>query len=188
MFGLFKKQTEQVSPRRIPRGVLPTFVTDESVILCKKNTSVRNTYEIRLLLYMAEKNGKNFVLKVPPGAKVDDDLRVHLQQHVGFVQEMEIESYSIYIGHKDAKGEEGDGWVFGDSDAWLSFIDSLQSHWLKQHLVVGASFAGENCTIFEQELKEETVSQTNIDDGNVKEALLALLAATHEQGGEVYIQ
>ncbi|MBU4460122.1 MAG: hypothetical protein KJ579_06110 [Verrucomicrobia bacterium] len=137
---------------------------------------------------MATQHGKPFVLAVSPGADVAEDLRTHLAKHGGSVQETKIETYSIYFGHQDARGTEGDGWVFGDSDAWRLFLNSLKSEWLKQHLGAGASFKGEELSMLDSELERESISQVNVDNENVKEALRALIVAAREQGGDVFIQ
>lgn len=188
MFGLFKKKEKPSEDRGTPRGVLPTHVTDDAIFLCKSCQAVRNAYEIRLVLFMASQYGKPFVLCVSPGAEVGRDLREHLAKHGGSVQERKIDIYSVYIGHQNAQGSEGDGWVFGDSDAWRPFVASLKSQWLKQNLAPGVSFTGDGLSRLQQELEPESISQLNIDKENVKEALLALIVAARAKGGEVFIQ
>lgn len=186
MFNLFKKQPKKED--RKPRSVIPTYVTDKAIILCKNSPTIRNSYEIRLMLFMAIKNGKPFVLGVSPGARVAEDLQAHIANNGGTIQETKISEYSIYIGHQNPQGSEEDGWVFGDSNDWNSFIASLNSQWIKEQLAVGSSFAGETLTRLQNELEKESILKTNIDEENVKEALLALIIAAKQSRGEVFIQ
>src|SRR5215831_372119 len=110
MFSSFKRKPLDRKTEPRPRGVQPTYVTGDSVILCKASPTVRNAYEIRLALYMAFTRKSRFILAVRPGTKVEPGLRAHLQKHGGSVQERELQDYSVFVGHIKATGDEGDGW------------------------------------------------------------------------------
>jgi hypothetical protein len=170
------------------RGVLPTFVSDDLVVLCKSSPTIRNSYEIRLALYMAFTRNSKFILAVRHGAKVDPVLRAHLEQHGGSIQEMEISDYSVYVGHSKPDGEEGDGWVLGDSKAHSKLCATLRSDWCRKRIAVGSSLAGADIGALERVLIAESISQTNIDDENVRDALLALAHAAKTVGGTIFVQ
>src|SRR5436309_981683 len=108
-----------------PRGILPTSVTDQQVILCKAAPTIRNTYEIRLALFMAAQSGRTFVLAVSPMAFVDQALEAHIRQHGGDIVREAIQRHSVYLGAVDREGAEGDGWVAGDGQTWGSVICAL---------------------------------------------------------------
>jgi hypothetical protein len=190
MFGWFKKSTNAEAPAAAPnaRGVQPSYVTDDSFVLGKSCAEVRNTYEARLALYFAVTSKRRFVLEVPRGASVDASLRTKVIENGGEVRETELTNFSVYVGHESKAGKEGDGWVLGNSDAWESFRAALPSQWLKDRLVVGAEFIGADITTLERELATLSIAQTNIDDENVKEALLRLICSAREEGGKVYVQ
>src|SRR5438093_8973884 len=99
MSGLFKSKTPEKNTEPRPRGVLPTYVTHDAVVLCKASPTIRNAYEIRLALFMASTRKCRFILAVRPGAVVEPALRAHLEAHGGSIQEREFEDYSVYVGH-----------------------------------------------------------------------------------------
>lgn len=168
--------------------MLPTYVTDDSVVLCKASPAIRNTYEIRLALYMALTRKSRFILAVRPGAKVEPGLRAHLEAQGGSVQEREFKDYSVYVGQIKASGVEGDGWVLGDAAALSEFHNSLASSWCKQNLVVGSSLFGEDLDVLERELSARTVSRSNIDQENIRDALLTLSRTVKADGGALFVQ
>jgi len=137
---------------------------------------------------MAITEKKQFVLAVPVGAQVSPELQSKIYENGGAIEETEIKSYSVYIGHFDGRGVEGVGWVLGDEDAWNAFRGSLCSPRLKEHLTLGNCLKSVEFELLESDLSMEKIEQTNIDDENLKEALLALLTAAREQGGELFIQ
>ena len=56
------------------RGILPTFVTDDRLVLAKASPVVRNTHEIRLAIYFSLKRESAFTLAVLPNAVIDAQL------------------------------------------------------------------------------------------------------------------
>jgi hypothetical protein len=190
LFSWSTKLKHAATPVPAPkaRAVQPSYVTGDSFVLSKSCTSVRNTYEVRLALYFAVQGSRRFVLEVPHGAEVDAGLRVKISENNGLVRETVIANYSVYIGHEKENGEEGDGWVLGDKDAWLEFRASLSTSWLQQRLVVGALFSRSDLPTLQTELAALSVTQTNIDGENTKAALLQLLSSAVAQGGQIYVQ
>jgi hypothetical protein len=188
MFDWLKPKKAVKPPERRPRGFLPTYVTDSDIVLCKSSTKIRNAYEIRLGLFFAVNSGKRFVLNVPSGAEVEPALRSHIALHGDIVQEGPASDYSAYIGHQLASGEEGDGWVLGDAAAHASLLTSVKSLWLKDILVPGATLTGAELQKWLTEIQDEVIPRSNIDDGNVKAALIDLLKSAMADGGCIFVQ
>jgi hypothetical protein len=188
VFNWLKQTKPARLPERKPRSVLPIYVTDSDLALCKASTSIRNAYEIRLALFFAVDSKKRFVLNVPIGAQVAPDLRLHIAQHGGIVQEVAIADYSVYIGHFLSSGEEGDGWVIGDAAAHASLGSSLKSHWLRQRLEPGSTVTGTELQQFSAEMQNEVIALNNIDGENIKVALASLVQAAETHGGYLFVQ
>ena len=176
------------APERRARGVLPIQVTPAELVLAKSSLSIRNSYEIRQALVLATEDGKRLVLKVPPGATVDDWLRAEIEKQGGAVIEGEVTDYSVYFGHVLRNGYEVDGWVFGEAAAYRSFVDALKSAWLKEHLRPGLTIADIDLMILESELRSELIDAKNIDGENVKLALGNLAKSAKSEGGLVFVQ
>jgi hypothetical protein len=171
-----------------PRAILPTYVTDEKVILCKAAPTIRNAYEIRLALFMAVQSGREFLLAVSPMAMVDRGLEAHIRQHGGRIVRESIKDHSIYVGAVDRAGSEADGWVAGDGQAWLSVVDALRSSWLRERLRVGGSVPTAELPQFLDLLRAETIRANNVDDEDIKEALLRLAAEAKHAEGALFVQ
>lgn len=58
-----------------PRSTLPDAVDGDELILIKAASTLRATYQIRLLTYMAAKGGKVLVIDVPPTCVIHEDLQ-----------------------------------------------------------------------------------------------------------------
>ena len=76
--------------QQTPRGVLPSHVTDNSIVLCKSAPSIENTYEIRLTIFFAVKAKKTFELRVPPSAVVAPDLAALIAQQGGRISQVSV--------------------------------------------------------------------------------------------------
>jgi hypothetical protein len=63
------------SDRLRPRGTRPDAETSEKIYLLKRVSTLRATYQVRLLLFHAAQQGKKLVLVVPPACQFDDALR-----------------------------------------------------------------------------------------------------------------
>ena len=188
MFDWLKQKQPTKPLARRPRAVLPTYVTDSDVVLCKSSPKIRNAYEIRLALFFAVNNGKRFILNVPTDADVEPGLRSHIAQHGGVVQEGEFSDYTVYVGHALPSGDEGDGWVLGDATVLASLIGSLKSQWLKAKFLPGTAIAGTELHEFVAEMQGEVITLSNIDDENIKVALAGLFESAMTQGGNIFVQ
>jgi hypothetical protein len=170
------------------RGILPTFVTDQQVVLCKAAPAIRNAYEIRLALFMAVQSGRAFVLAVSPMAFVDQTLESHIREHGGQIVREAIRDHSVYVGAVDSAGAEGDGWVAGDGQAWASVVDALKSPWLRDRLRVSGSVSTSELPQFRDLVRAEAIRACNVDDEEIQQALLRLAAEAKEIGGSLFVQ
>jgi hypothetical protein len=171
-----------------PRGILPTYVSDKQVVLSKAAPTIRNTYEIRLALFMASQSGRTFVLAVTPSAQVDQALEAHIRQRGGQLVRGPIQEHSVYVGATNGEGEEGDGWVAGDSQLWQSVLAGLRSPWLRDRLHVGGSVPTGELSQFREVLRAEAVRACNVDDEDIDQALLQLATEAIQVGGSVFVQ
>ena len=186
MFSFFKRPKEKF-PERVPRGVLPTYVTDNLVVLSKAAPVLRNTYEIRLALYMATSKGLGFVLAVRPDTRIDASLAALLSEHGGKIEETPLADHSVYFGYASLTGEE-EGWVLGSAATLSELVKHFDSEWLREYIHVGANFTDSRLDELEKALLSETVNASNIDGENVRDALLVLVRAAKKKGGTVFVQ
>lgn len=170
------------------RGVLPTYVTDTTVGLCKRTLAVQNTYEIRLAIYFAVKDNKRFELRVPEGASADSKLAELISQQGGKIISGDCTDFTISITHFDQSGKERDSWVVGDDKAWNSLLASIHSSWIKSELKPGAVISSQSLLRLETELSNESIQQENIDNENIKDALLRTIQECKTEGGYVLVQ
>ena len=171
-----------------PRGVLPSYVTNDAIVLCKSATSIENTYEIRLTIFFAVQGKKAFELRVPPGAVVAPDLAALIAQQAGRISQQDCSDFTVTFTHFDKNKKERDSWVLGDRSAWDSFRASLQSSWLRGELKPGASISGEPLLRFKQELSREAIRQRNIDNESIQLALQRLIQECETEGGYIRVQ
>jgi hypothetical protein len=196
MFGLFRKRRSVAADAITDapgmaegktRAVLPTLVTGQDIVLCKAGPTVRNTYEIRLALYMAKTDSKRFVLMVTPEAHVDESIVELLEAHGGELRRSEIAGHSVYVGCLFRDGAEN-GWVLGDDQVLAAFQAGLKSVWLREQMKLGALIPLRDLLQFGNELWEETVDLRNIDGENAREALLSLMVQAIKAEGSLFIQ
>jgi hypothetical protein len=57
--------------RRIPRGSRPDAESAGKIYLIKHVSILRATYQVRLLSFIASRQGKKLVLRVPAGCRFD---------------------------------------------------------------------------------------------------------------------
>jgi hypothetical protein len=171
-----------------PRGILPTYVSDTQVILCKAASTIRNAYEIRLALFMAIESARQFVLRVAPMSLVDQGLEAHIRQYGGNIVRAAITSHSVYVGAIDRDGEECDGWVAGDDRAWAAVLAGLRSTFLKDRLSVGGSISNDELPRFRDALETEVIRGRNVDDEDIHQALLRLVIEAIRSGGSLFVQ
>jgi hypothetical protein len=60
---------------QVPRGARADAETFDKIIVVKNVSTMRATYQIRLLAFKAVKTGKKLVITVPKGCQVDRTLR-----------------------------------------------------------------------------------------------------------------
>jgi hypothetical protein len=174
--------------QQTPRGILPSYVTDSSIVLCKSAASIENTYEIRLTIFFAVKRKKTFELRVPPGAVVAPDLATLIAQQGGRISRQDCSDFTVTFTHFDKNKKERDSWVLGDRSAWDSFRASLHSSWLRAELKPGTSFSGQPLLRFKQELSGEAIRLRNIDHESVQQALQRLIQECESEGGYIRVQ
>lgn len=184
---MLKSETLVSTNRERTRAVLPSYVTEKLVVLSKASLQIRETYEIRLALFMAASEGLQFVLAVRSGAVVDASVRELVAEHGGTVQEAELPEFSVYFGRAKLDGTE-DGWVLGDSSALQSLASTLKAERLRSRLTVGAAWAHEELDELAAELSAERIALDNIDGENVVTAFLELVRAARVEGGHLFIQ
>jgi hypothetical protein len=196
MFGLFKKKRlprpdaladHPVAAEPRARGVLPTLVTAQDVVLCKAGPTVRNTYEIRLALFMAKSDNKRFVLMVKPEAVVEESIVELLGAQGAELRRSEIASHSVYVGCLFDDGTE-DGWVLGDDQALATFRAALKSAWVREQFKLGALIPLRDLLQFGNEMWDEQADLRNVDGESVKEAVLALVVDAIKHEGSLFIQ
>ncbi len=181
-------QPEPRPPEGTPRGILPTFVGDGRFVICKKAARVRNTYEVRLGLYFAVRDGFDFVLAVQPGAEIETSLELLLREQGGSLQTTDLPDYSVFVGHALEDGSEGSGWVLGDDQRWAQFLELFSDQGCGHELAVGAEFDQSNLETLARSLSNLECNLLNVDNENIREAFLHLIREAQEQGGSIYIQ
>ncbi len=96
--------------------------------------------------------------------------------------------YTVYVAYAGSDGKERDGWVLGNSASLASMKQSVRSLWLRDRLRIGAVFGGEDLVELEKALTKDTYRAQNIDNEDVRESLLTLVAEAKGCGGTVFIQ
>lgn len=65
---------------QVARGARPDGEAHDKIVLIKKVTEMRATYQVRLLAYRASQEGKKLVIDVPRECKVHGTLRALAKQ------------------------------------------------------------------------------------------------------------
>lgn len=68
------------------RQAVPTAVFDESIYLLKRASSLRLTYQVRLLAHRAWQEGKKLRIDVPANCEVHDSLARFAEAYPGVVE------------------------------------------------------------------------------------------------------
>ena len=168
-----------------PRGIVPTYVTEREVVLCKSGLQVRDTYEVRLCLFLAVKQGLQFVLSVRPDAEVDPAVEASIAEHGGRLAREAQESFSVSVGVSDPGG---DSWVLGDDQALRELHRLVPSAWFGATFVPGAVFEGDGLIQLGQAVSEAEFTMTNVDGEDVRLAILDLAQSARRSGSSVYVQ
>jgi len=170
------------------RGALPTFITEREMILCKVAPRVLDTYEVRLCLFMAVERGLRFVLAVRPGATVDAPLEASIREAGGVVVANEGPDFAVSVSALDASGAAQETWVLGDDQALAALHEKVASEWLTRTFVPGAVLAGEDLTRLRDVVRRARFALKNVDDEDVRTALLDLMDAALLLRGAVCVQ
>jgi hypothetical protein len=186
---LFKRNATPVSmPELRPRGILP-FVDAGRVTIRKAAPHVKNTYEVRLGLFMAVQQERlPFTLAVPPGALIAEELRAKISENGGSIVEEAPVNYTVYVGAEARDGAELDGWVLGKQSALAELSAAFGADWPGPALVPGAQFEGELLLELRAAIERAPLRLVNVDEEDVKGALLALIESARTSGGKVYVQ
>jgi len=70
---------------QVPRGALPDAVTDDAVYVFKHVSTLRATYQVRLLTYLAASTKKKLILRVPRGFKPAPSLLALMEKAPGVI-------------------------------------------------------------------------------------------------------
>ena len=157
-------------------------------MLCKTASYIRNVYEVRLCLYFAKKDGRQFTLVVPPGGQIAPQLRALLDKHGGNVAEANVEDYFVYSGAVDMSDVELEGWVLGSKAALEELGLRIKSDALRSLLRPGAEIRGQGIAELRRLLMGEDFRVKNIDDEDVRLALIGLCEAADAAKGAVFLQ
>ncbi len=76
----------------------------------------------------------------------------------------------------------------GNSTSLANMKQSVRSLWLRDRLRIGAEFGGDDLVELEKALSKDTYRAQNIDNEDVREALLTLASQARGCGGTVFIQ
>ena len=74
------------STGNIPRGSRPDAETAGEVILIKRLSEMRATYQVRLLAFLAGERGKPLVIEVPQQCRIHESLRELMDQLPGVIK------------------------------------------------------------------------------------------------------
>jgi hypothetical protein len=64
-----------------PRGARPDAVRGSDRYLIKNVTTLRLTYQVRLLTFAAEQDGGRLILRIPKACRLSADLRQFVAEH-----------------------------------------------------------------------------------------------------------
>lgn len=68
---------------QVARGSRPDAVRNDAFFLLKNVSSLRLTYQIRLLTYLAEDSGRKLIIRVPVTCEFHETLRAFQNEHSG---------------------------------------------------------------------------------------------------------
>jgi hypothetical protein len=71
---------------QVARGVLPDAETSDKIILLKRCSELRATYQIKLLAYLAYQKQKKLVIELPKNAKIHNSLKELSKQHLKLIK------------------------------------------------------------------------------------------------------
>lgn len=183
-----RKPAEPPRKARKPRRCLPTYATQDKIILSKAAGQLRSSHEINLAHALATAKGLKLTLAVRPAAQMEPTLTLQLRALGVEITEARMDDYSVYFGCTGRDGSDQEGWVLGNSKSFAALTQAIRSLWLRDRLRIGASFSGEGLTELENALRKDNFRVSNLDGEDVRDALLALIEAARKDGGIVFVQ
>jgi hypothetical protein len=78
--------TYRYTNHQVPRGAKPDAECNDAYFLFKNVSSLRLTYQIRLLALRAKEKGRKLVIRVPTKCKVQPTLRDFQKEHFKVVK------------------------------------------------------------------------------------------------------
>lgn len=71
-----------MTKRHVARGARPDIEANNNLYLIKNVSSLRPTYQIRLLLYRATQEGVKLVIEVPKSCKISTSLKALIKSNL----------------------------------------------------------------------------------------------------------
>lgn len=71
---------------QVARGSLPDAETNDKLILIKRCSELRATYQIKLLTFLAHQKQKKLVLELTKGAKIHKSLKEFRKKHSNLIK------------------------------------------------------------------------------------------------------
>lgn len=172
----------------LARGISYSNTNESAYTLNKNSSPIITSYELKLAIYFAVRDGKKFQLKIPEKAQVDDNLEKLIAKNGGVIINTEINNYTAYIGHMLPDGSEGDGWVLGDETAWKKLTNSQSKIPEVNYLSLGQRISQNECSEILSKNNNIKTQMLNIDQENIGVALKSLFQSCATQGGYLFIQ
>jgi hypothetical protein len=71
---------------QVPRATMADGENSDTLVLVKRVSFLRLTYQIRLLCYLATKKGKKLIIKLPKHTKINNSLRKFIKENSKFIK------------------------------------------------------------------------------------------------------
>jgi hypothetical protein len=76
----------RLTRHQVPRGARADAESDQAIYLFKRVPVLHATYQVRLLAYVADQQGKRLVLRVPKDFEAGPSLRALMEETDGLIQ------------------------------------------------------------------------------------------------------
>jgi len=172
----------------IPRGITFTEVNEVAYILNKNAPTIISSYEIKLALYFAVRDNKQFQLVVNEGSEIEEGIQATIIQNGGVIKYATLTDYTVFFGHVLPDGSEGDGWVLGDRVQWERFKKSQSSARISSYLNAGQRVTQTECMELSKNGSVTNVTSNNIDNENLSQAIKELIKSCSASGGFLFVQ
>jgi len=71
---------------QVARGSRPDAEDHRTILLIKRVSVMRATYQVRLLTYLASQTGRKLIIEVPPGCRLHSSLRSFIEEFAHLVK------------------------------------------------------------------------------------------------------